>query len=55
MVVDNKGNLGFVQRMFAMYWTTPEVLPAISKRGAFVGNNILEYTEKQGYGETQYP
>ena len=46
MAVDNKGNLGFVQRMFAMYWTTPEVLPAISKRGAFVGNNILEYTEK---------
>ena len=38
-----------------MHWTTPELLPAISKRGAFVGNNILEYTEKQGYGETQYP
>ena len=45
-LLTRKGNLGFVQSMFAMYWTTPEVLPAISKRGAFVGNNILEYTEK---------
>ena len=42
MVVDNKGNLGFVARMCAMHWETSEVLPAISKLGAFVGSNILE-------------
>ena len=35
---------------------TSDVLPAIRKRGAFVANNINEYSEKnRGYGETQYP
>ena len=38
------------------HWVTSEVLPAIRKRGAFVANNINEYSEKnRGYGETQYP